>query len=245
MAEIGEGFGGNHWQWVCKILTGRLFPFRLISAHGRLQHLKNVTRILTRSLILLLVGGASPVPGRAQDAALDFVPARTTVKFTLGDTIHTVHGEFDLKRGGIHFNSATGVISGEIVVDATSGRTGNGMRDRKMHKDILESAANPEIVFRPDRIDGKVANQGKSNIQVHGIFSIHGGDHEIMIPVEVEMGADHWSAAGHFVVPYQKWGIKNPSTFILRVSESVELDVRASGANPWSGPGDAPVSAPK
>jgi len=207
--------------------------------------LKNVTRIITRSLILLLVGGASLVPGRAQDAALDFVPAKTTVKFTLGDTIHTVHGEFDLKRGGIHFNSATGVISGEIVVDATSGRTGNGMRDRKMHKDILESAANPEIAFRPDRIDGKVANQGKSNIQVHGVFSIHGADHEIVIPVEVEMAADHWSAAGHFVVPYQKWGIKNPSTFILRVSESVELDVRASGANPWNAPGDAPVTAPK
>jgi polyisoprenoid-binding protein YceI len=207
--------------------------------------LKNGTRIIIRSLILFLVGGASLAQGRAQDAALNFVPSKTTVKFTLGDTIHTVHGEFDLKRGGIHFNPATGVISGEVVVDATSGRTGNGMRDRKMHKEILESAANPEIVFRPDRVDGKVANHGKSSIQVHGIFSIHGTDHEIMIPVEVEMAVDHWSATGHFVVPYQKWGIKNPSTFILRVSESVVLDVRASGANPWSVPGDTPVTAPK
>ena len=207
--------------------------------------MKNATRIITRTFILFLVGGASLAQGRAQDVALNFVPAKTTVKFTLGDTIHTVHGEFDLKRGGIHFNPATGVISGEIVVDATSGRTGNGMRDRKMHKEILESAANPEIVFRPDRIDGKVANQGKSTLQVHGIFSIRGTDHESMIPVEVEMAEDHWSATGHFVVPYQKWGIKNPSTFILRVSESVELDVRASGANPWSVPGDAPVTAPK
>ncbi len=197
--------------------------------------MKKIARIAIWSITLVLFVGATIVPGHAQEAVLAFVPAKTSVKFTLGDTIHTVHGEFDLKRGSIHFNPATGVISGEVVVDATSGRTGNSMRDRKMHKDILESASNPEIIFRPDRVDGKVAAQGKSNIQAHGIFSIHGADHEITIPLEVAMAEDHWTATGHFVVPYQKWGIKNPSTFILRVSESVEIDIQASGVNPWAG----------
>jgi polyisoprenoid-binding protein YceI len=205
--------------------------------------LKNTVRTAVRSLGLLLFTVASVAPSPAQDATLDFVPAGTTVKFTLGDTIHTVHGEFDLKRGSLHFNPATGSISGEVVVNATSGRTGNGMRDRKMHKDILESAAYPEIVFRADRVDGKVFTQGKSNIQVHGTFSIHGADHEITIPIEVEMAQDHWTASGHFVVPYQKWGIKNPSTFILRVSESVEIDVQTSGPNPWAA-GASPNPSP-
>ncbi|MGA9040883.1 MAG: YceI family protein [Terriglobales bacterium] len=191
-------------------------------------------RIMLRFLVLILFSGVGLAPGHAQELALDFVPAKTSVKFTLGDTIHTVHGEFDLKRGGIRFNPATGAITGEVVVDATSGRTGNGMRDRKMHKDILESSSYREIVFRPDRVDGKVSTQGKSNIQVHGIFSIHGADHEITIPIEVDVAQDHWTATGHFVVPYQKWGIKNPSTFILRVSESVEIEVQASGADPWA-----------
>lgn len=189
---------------------------------------------MLRFLVLILFSGLGLAPGHAQELALDFVPAKTSVKFTLGDTIHTVHGEFDLKRGGIRFNPATGAITGEVVVDATSGRTGNGMRDRKMHKDILESSSYREIVFRPDRVDGKVSTQGKSNIQVHGIFSIHGADHEITIPIEVDVAQDHWTATGHFVVPYQKWGIKNPSTFILRVSESVEIEVQASGADPWA-----------
>lgn len=189
---------------------------------------------MLRFLVLILFSGVGLAPGHAQELALDFVPAKTSVKFTLGDTIHTVHGEFDLKRGGIRFNPATGAITGEVVVDATSGRTGNGMRDRKMHKDILESSSYREIVFRPDRVDGKVSTQGKSNIQVHGIFSIHGADHEITIPIEVDVAQDHWTATGHFVVPYQKWGIKNPSTFILRVSESVEIEVQASGADPWA-----------
>lgn len=204
-------------------------------SHGGLQHLKNMARIAIWSITLVLFAGATIGPGHAQEAVLDFIPAKTSVKFTLGDTIHTVHGEFDVKRGSIHFNPNSGAISGEVVVDATSGRTGNSMRDRKMHKDILESAVHPEIVFRPDRVDGKVAAQGKSNIQAHGTFTIHGADHEITIPIEVELAQDHWTATGHFVVPYQKWGIKNPSTFILRVSESVEIDIQASGVNPWAG----------
>jgi polyisoprenoid-binding protein YceI len=204
-------------------------------SHGRLYHLKNTARIMIWPLGLLLLAGTTIAAAQVQESAIDFVPAKSSVKFTLGDTIHTVHGEFDLKRGGIHFNSATGAISGEIVVDATSGRTGNGMRDRKMHKEILESASYPEVVFRPDRVDGKVSTQGKANIQVHGIFSIHGADHEITIPMEIEMEQDHWSVTGHFVVPYQQWGIKNPSTFILRVSESVEIDIQASGSNPVAG----------
>jgi hypothetical protein len=30
-------------------------------------------------------------------------------------------------------------------------------------------------------------------------------------------------------VPFVKWGLKNPSTFILRVSDNVDVDVHASG----------------
>ena len=166
---------------------------------------------------------------QTQPAVLDFVPSQTTVTFTLGDTVHTVHGAFALKRGRISYNPSSGEVSGEVVVDATSGHSGNGMRDRKMHKEILESAKYPDIIFRPDRIDGKVGTRGTSTVQVHGVFSIHGGDHETTLPVQVEMAEDHWVLTTHFVVPYAKWGIKNPSTFILRVSESVEIDVHASG----------------
>jgi hypothetical protein len=37
------------------------------------------------------------------------------------------------------------------------------------------------------------------------------------------------TAGAHFAVPYQKWGLKNPSTFILRVKDTVEIDVEATG----------------
>jgi polyisoprenoid-binding protein YceI len=166
----------------------------------------------------------------SQETAFQLDPTQTAVKFTLGDVLHTVHGTFKVKRGGVALDPASGKVSGEIVVDAQSGESGSGMRDRKMNKEVLESARYPEIVFRPDRIEGKVASAGKSSVMVHGAFNIHGTDREIIVPAQVEMSADHWTATVHFTVPYAKWGMKNPSTLFLRVSDTVEIDLTAAGS---------------
>lgn len=178
----------------------------------------------TKTLLAALLFSAAAF---AQDAsqALAIDPAQTKVEFTLADVLHTVHGAFTLKRGSLRFDPATGAASGEIAVDATSGDSGSGARDRRMHKDILESARYPEIVFRPSRIEGKIAPQGASQIQVQGMFSIHGGDHEITMPAEVEAAGGEYKLVAHFEVPYVKWGMKNPSNLILRVSDKVQIDI--------------------
>jgi polyisoprenoid-binding protein YceI len=177
------------------------------------------------------------VRAQSQELTLQFAPATTRITFTLGDLVHTVHGSFNLKSGELQYDPGTAAVLGSMVVDATSGQSGNHIRDRRMHREILESGRYPEITFRPDRVEGKVANPGTSTVQVHGVFSIHGSDHELTLPVRVQMFADHWIADTHFTVPYVKWGIKNPSTFLLRVSESVEIDVHAAGANPSASAG--------
>ena len=182
-----------------------------------------------RVLALLLLALATSAPAQTQEDVLDFVPAQTTVHFTLDASFHTVHGSFNLKRGGVHFSPSTGAISGEIVIDATTGQSGNDGRDRKMHKEVLESSRYPEIVFHPDRVEGNVAPQGSSTVQVHGTFSLHGADHEMTVPVQVEMAPNGWTVTCHLSVPYVKWGLKNPSNFILHVSEAVDNDIRASG----------------
>ena len=86
------------------------------------------------------------------------------------------------------------------------------------------SAKYPEIVFTPDRVDGGIAPGGASQIQVHGVFRIHGAEHEVTLPVEVRMNNGALSAKTNFVVPYVKWGIKNPSTLLLRVGDKVEIE---------------------
>lgn len=175
---------------------------------------------------LLAVAGGSAA---AQDVGFQLDPQHTTLNYTLGDALHTVHGAFQLKRGALRLDPGSGKLTGEIVVDAKSGESGSGMRDRKMHREVLESDRYPEITFHPDRVEGQVSLQGKSSVQVHGTFSIHGADHELTAPAEVEMSSDHWTATLHFKVPYVNWGMKNPSNLFLRVSESVDIDLTAAG----------------
>jgi polyisoprenoid-binding protein YceI len=181
------------------------------------------------ALAALSVLVASFSVAAAQDTAFQLDPAQTKVSFTLGDVLHTVHGAFKLKHGELQIEPM-GKISGSIVVDAGSGDSGSGMRDRKMHKEVLESARYPEIAFRPDHIEGSVASQGKSSVMVHGMFTIHGADLEITVPAQVETSADHWTATVHFTIPYEKWGMKNPSTLFLKVNDSVEIDLVAAGS---------------
>jgi polyisoprenoid-binding protein YceI len=176
-------------------------------------------------ILMLLTAGAAA----AQGLVLQLDPVQSTVQFSLGASLHTVHGTFQTKRGALRANLDSAKASGEIVADATSGESGSGMRDRKMHKEVLESERYPEIIFRPDRVDGAVAVQGKSSVKVHGVFSVHNSDHEITIPAEVDIGTDHWTAHAHFTIPYVKWGIKNPSTLFLHVSDEVEIDVVVAG----------------
>jgi len=180
--------------------------------------------VFTAAVLLALV-----FPSAAQDRGFQLDPTQTSVKFTVADVLHTVNGTFKLNHGALQLDTS-GKVSGEIVVDARSGNTGNGMRDRKMHREVLESDRYPEISFRPDRLEGPVATAGKSAVMVHGMFNIHGVDREISVPAQVEINADHWTAAIHFTIPYQKWGMKNPSTLFLRVSDTVEIDLAAAGS---------------
>ncbi|HET9401899.1 MAG TPA: YceI family protein [Candidatus Acidoferrales bacterium] len=157
-------------------------------------------------------------------------PAQTKISFTLGATAHTVHGRFSLTKGELSFDPGSGRVEGEIVIDARSGNTDNDGRDSKMHKDVLESANFPEIVFRPDRAEGFSAASGTLSGTVHGEFVIHGNHHEMSVPVSVQFAAERWNASAKFTVPYVDWGLKNPSTFLLRVSKTVDVDVETSGS---------------
>jgi polyisoprenoid-binding protein YceI len=196
---------------------------------------ENAHALRRRSLSLLVFAALFvltliSIEAAAQDAVFRLDPQHTTINFTLGDVLHTVRGTFRLKEGTLHFATVSGKLTGEILVDAKSGESGNGMRDRKMHREVLESDRYPEIAFRPDHVEGTVASQGKSSVRVHGVFTIHGADHELTIPTEVETFPDHWTVTLHFTVPYAQWGMKNPSTLFLRVNESVDIDVTASGS---------------
>ena len=115
---------------------------------------ETMKRYLLSAIVLLLC--VHPEIGLAQQVTLRLDPAATQVEFTLGDTLHTVHGSFRLTSGTISFDPATGKASGVLVVDAASGESGNRARDRKMAKDILEAAKFPDLTFTAREVLGKL-----------------------------------------------------------------------------------------
>ncbi|MCU1232133.1 MAG: YceI family protein [Candidatus Solibacter sp.] len=155
-------------------------------------------------------------------------PTQTKVEFTLRDVLHTVHGTFQLTTGSLRLDAATGKASGELIVDARTGDSGSKARDKRMHASILESDKFPQITFRPDRVEGKLATDGRSQVQLHGIFAIHGTDHEITVPATVDAAGGAYLVTATFEVPYVKWGMKNPSNLLLRVNDTVEITIHTT-----------------
>src|SRR6266581_5939 len=127
-----------------------------------------VVLVITLLVLSALPQHAAPrVPASDVVFALDV--AQSIVTWSLGTTFHTVHGSFALKKGTLRLDPATGKASGEIIVDAASGKSGNDSRDKKMHKEVLESGRYAEVVFRPDRVEGneKVGGVRKARTLVH------------------------------------------------------------------------------
>jgi len=168
----------------------------------------------------------------AADAGLKNVsldPEKTQIKWELDGVVHNTHGTFRLKQCHISLDPSTGTVSGEAVVDATSGESGDSARDRRMHKEVLESSKYPEIRFVPERIDGKFAVQGSSSLKISGIFEVHGGKHAITVPADLKVDGNQISGNVRFELPYVEWGMKDPSTFLLRVDKKVKIELDAVG----------------
>lgn len=177
---------------------------------------------------LPLLAAGCLLPAGAAETVLEFQPAQTQIHWTLDAFVHTVHGTFQLRSGTVRFDPATGNASGELTADARSGDSGNGSRDGKMHKSVLESAKYPDIIFKPRHVEGHVPDHGKATLNVDGSFLIHGAEHAFTMPIDVDVEPDHVGADSKFSIPYVSWGLKNPSTFVLRVDQKVDLEIHAS-----------------
>jgi len=156
-------------------------------------------------------------------------PAATEVSFTLGATLHTVRGHFALTAGELSFDPDTGAAAGEIRVDARSGNTGIERRDRVMHVEVLDSAAHPLLVLRPERIEvGKRSADALSGV-LHGRFEVRGGSHPIALDFEGTRQGERAQVHARFLVPWVAWGLPDPSNLVLRVADTLEVTVSAGG----------------
>lgn len=186
------------------------------------------TRLLTP---MLLAAAASLVcmPLVAGDRALEFDPATTHVTFDLAATGHDVHGTFGFERGRIAFDPQSGQASGEIVVDARAGESGNKKRDKTMHAKVLESEQFPQFVFVPQSFEGEYHESGPSTLRVHGTLQIHGESHPLTALAEVDVNGAQAAVEATFEIPFVEWGMHDPSILFMRVAKQVQITLSTRG----------------
>jgi polyisoprenoid-binding protein YceI len=184
-------------------------------------------RCAVSSGLLLLVAsvgvGAEPVE-------LELDAAASTAAFTLGATLHTVHGEMPITAGRLRFDPDGGEASGEVVLDARGAVTGDDKRDEKMHDEVLRSGEFPRLVFRLERVEGALPADGSGELRLVGSLELLGEAHDVVIPASVSRHGDTVEGHAEVSVPYVAWGLEDPSVFVLRVDKEilVELDVRGT-----------------
>ena len=168
-----------------------------------------------------------------RSGALELNPSKTLVEFRLPGSLHTTHGTFKLERGTLIADPATGKAGGSIVVDARSGDTGIGKRDKDMREGVLEAQKYPEITFDPQHFTLKLEKDGNFHAKLDGVLTIHGARHKIVTDVHGQLVGNTLTAACHFSVPYVEWGMEDPSLFFLTVAKQVDIDIATEGQITW------------
>jgi polyisoprenoid-binding protein YceI len=178
---------------------------------------------------LALSAFAAGAASVSQRAVVELDPERTVVAFRVAGTLHDVEGTFELKSGRIEVDPAARRAAGRVVVDASSGDSGNARRDARMRDFVLAASRYPEIVFCPTRVEGSQNPDGSFAGTLFGVLTLRGVEREIAIAVEGIEANGHVAATGRFSVPYVAWGLPDPSFFLLRVAGEVELELHVSG----------------
>ena len=176
------------------------------------------------ALAIILVSGAL-----AQHQTFAINPDASEVSMKLNTTHEVVHGTFHVQSGSIEFDRSATTISGNVIVAAGSGKTGNDSRDKKMNKDILKVDQFTTVSFAPKTYKGTIPSSGDSTIQVSGVFTLLGTPHDLTIPMQIHLDGSKGTATAQLVVPYVQWGLKNPSFLIWKAENDVAIDIKLVG----------------
>ncbi len=184
-----------------------------------------IRTILIGGVVVMLAAFASAA--EPIELRLDADASRAT--FTLGSTLHTVHGEVPITRGTLRFDPDGGDASGEVVLDARGAVTGNRKRDKKMHNDVLRSSEFPELVFHLTRVEGRLPIDGTGELRLIGSLVLLDEAHDIVIPAEVSRTGAGIAGRGAVPIPYVAWGLEDPSVFVMRAAKEVQVELEVRG----------------
>lgn len=201
-------------------------------------HARSSFPLISIALLGASLAGAQQVPAHAKPSAaipahnveIHFDPQSTQIRFKVVSLLRDVRGTFQFKGGALAIDPDSTLAQGELLVDATTGRTGSAARDKELREEVLESNRYPSISFHAEHLRGQVPNSdGSSDVIAEGTLTIHGTDHPMQMKVHLVRVGNVLSATTHFSVPYVDWGMKNPHRSFLHLSKIAQVDVNAKG----------------
>ena len=209
-------------------------------------------------LCALTAQTSAGTPPVTHTLALHLDPEKTRIEWSVGSLLSKLHGNFKLNGGEVIADPKTGVAQGEIEIDAGSGavqsgkfvdgkQTDDATRTAKWQKDVLNSGKYPAIIFHPTSIQGLKEGDGEQTVDAKGTVTLAGMDHPIELTLKLNVKGHDVTAESHFVVPYVKWGLKNPSSGFTRYDNGVHVDIAAVGTlqEGTARPSSVPAAASK
>ena len=166
-------------------------------------------------------------------------PARSSVRFALPATLHTVEGKTTSVSGSFTRPAAATSgdafeVTGRITIAARTLDTGNGSRDKRMRAESLAVDTYPEIVFVPSRGVGKnvtFAPGSKSAFTLEGKLTVRGVTKPVSIETSASFTESGMAADGKTQLTFADFGVPDPSNFLLHVKPtltvSFHLEARA------------------
>jgi polyisoprenoid-binding protein YceI len=203
-----------------------------------MPHARSLFPVLSFALLTASMAGAQQAPPLkkpsaaipARNVEIHFDPQSTQIRFKVVSLLKDVRGTFQFKGGAVAIDPDSTLAQGELLVDATTGRTGSAARDKELQDEVLESSRYPSISFHVEHLRGQVPkSDGSSDVIAEGILTIHGTDHPLSMKAHLVRVGNVLSATTHFSVPYVEWGMKNPQRSFLHLSKTVQVDVNAKG----------------
>lgn len=194
--------------------------------------------LLSIALLSASLAGAQPGPPQAKPSAaiparnieIHFDPQSTQIRFKIVSLLRDVRGTFQFKGGALAIDPDSTLAQGELLVDATTGRTGSEARDKELRDEVLETSRYPSILFHAEHLRGLMPkSDGSSDVIAEGMLTIHGADHPMQLRVHLVRVGNVLRATTRFSVPYVEWGMKNPHGTFLHLSKLVQVDVNAKG----------------
>ena len=152
---------------------------------------------------------------------------KNVVKFISETTMENFEGVTDKIDGYIQTDGIDKLVGSEFYfeVDLNSVKTGNGLRDRHMREDYLQTDKNQYTNIKGKISEAVKVSETEYNIKAVTKMSIHGVTRDITIPGKIYKLQNGFKIKSNYSIKLTDYKIEIPKFMFLRLSEDIKLEL--------------------